>query len=466
MSSLIPSEGEIPMTNLVTICFLIVGITVSGWANDHRLVSPTRFLPEGIRVPSGAAFGVDRTDASKDRMERRRIVEEYLRNGSVPAGYNITVRPSEPSVQLVELVIQTWVVSAWVNAWRYYYYYDLVGRLIEERHEQWNGTTWANYERYLFTYTIGVLIYQELLQQWTGSWEDASRYTYTYTKSGKKSIVTAETYNQGAWQNTSRDVYTYDVGDYLIELAFELWQGGAWTPFQRAQYTYASGLLTQILIQFYFGSSWGNYYLTLLTYNVNNLVAQMILQYWVVNAWVNSFRMSMIYGVSNELVEEVHDQWINNAWKQFWRRLLVYGLKALIVEELEQQWVENGRKPPVVISQDTGWVDQVKTTYSYATPTAVIEESTEPRIFSLGQNYPNPFNPETRIRLRLEEAARVTLTVFDMLGRTVARLIDGEALPAGESVVMWNAAGVPSGVYTYQLTSGTRREVRRMVLAR
>ncbi len=78
-----------------------------------------------------------------------------------------------------------------------------------------------------------------------------------------------------------------------------------------------------------------------------------------------------------------------------------------------------------------------------------------PRAFRLEQNYPNPFNPETSIRYALPFAANVSLIVFDLNGRIVARHEAGMKT-AGEHVLRWNgrdSAGnrVPSGVYLYRL---------------
>jgi hypothetical protein len=75
--------------------------------------------------------------------------------------------------------------------------------------------------------------------------------------------------------------------------------------------------------------------------------------------------------------------------------------------------------------------------------------------FALLQNYPNPFNPTTTIRYNLEENSRVTLDVFDILGRHITTLVDAPR-NAGLNEVDWNAtaasgAGVTSGMYLYQL---------------
>jgi hypothetical protein len=103
-------------------------------------------------------------------------------------------------------------------------------------------------------------------------------------------------------------------------------------------------------------------------------------------------------------------------------------------------------------------------------PTAV-EGPEGPRFsFALFQNRPNPFNPSTLIRFELAEASRARLYVYDVHGRTVARLVDRE-LPAGRHLVPWPGRDggrptVASGVYFYRLEAGSFTSTRRMVLLR
>lgn len=86
---------------------------------------------------------------------------------------------------------------------------------------------------------------------------------------------------------------------------------------------------------------------------------------------------------------------------------------------------------------------------------------------ALNQNYPNPFNPTTRIVYELPKEARVTLTIFNVLGQEVARLLN-ETVGAGRQTVVWDAAGIPSGAYFYVLDSvdadGDRTLLRRKML--
>ena len=76
-----------------------------------------------------------------------------------------------------------------------------------------------------------------------------------------------------------------------------------------------------------------------------------------------------------------------------------------------------------------------------------------PTTFDLYQNYPNPFNPTTTIGYQLPVESRVRLTIFNLLGQEVAILVDEEC-PAGFHTQIWDASGLPSGVYVYRLAAG------------
>jgi hypothetical protein len=92
-----------------------------------------------------------------------------------------------------------------------------------------------------------------------------------------------------------------------------------------------------------------------------------------------------------------------------------------------------------------------------------VSVTQHPSQVSLMQNFPNPFNPVTQIVFRTVESGRVTLEVFDLLGRQVA-LLKNEILPAGEHAVSWNASAQSSGVYLYRLQAGDVSITRTMLL--
>ncbi len=75
-----------------------------------------------------------------------------------------------------------------------------------------------------------------------------------------------------------------------------------------------------------------------------------------------------------------------------------------------------------------------------------------PTVFALSQNYPNPFNPSTTINFDVPEQARVSLVVYDIIGREVATLVNGD-YTAGYHRVTFSANNLASGVYFYRMTS-------------
>ena len=73
-----------------------------------------------------------------------------------------------------------------------------------------------------------------------------------------------------------------------------------------------------------------------------------------------------------------------------------------------------------------------------------------PSVFSLEQNYPNPFNPSTKISYSLAVNSKVKLTVYNVLGETVATLVNATD-PAGNHEVTFNGINLNSGIYFYRL---------------
>ncbi len=91
------------------------------------------------------------------------------------------------------------------------------------------------------------------------------------------------------------------------------------------------------------------------------------------------------------------------------------------------------------------------------------EEFEVPGEFALRQNYPNPFNPSTTIQYDVPAASRVSIRVYDMLGREVATLVDGD-VAAGIHTVSFDARNLASGVYVYRLETAGKVMNRSMML--
>jgi hypothetical protein len=95
-----------------------------------------------------------------------------------------------------------------------------------------------------------------------------------------------------------------------------------------------------------------------------------------------------------------------------------------------------------------------------------IVEPPAPPVFAggiLGPAVPNPFNPATRISYVLPTEGLVRLSIYDVSGRLVERLV-AEVQAAGEHIVEWNAVGLASGMYFYRIEVGNITETRKMML--
>jgi predicted GH43/DUF377 family glycosyl hydrolase len=102
-------------------------------------------------------------------------------------------------------------------------------------------------------------------------------------------------------------------------------------------------------------------------------------------------------------------------------------------------------------------------TYEYSDE--VLVENPAPVDYVLYQNYPNPFNPTTTITFGIPVKTHVVLKVFNAVGEEVAQLYNGEK-EAGRYTIEFNAEGLPSGIYFYQLKTENYIQMKKMILLR
>ncbi|HET9130973.1 MAG TPA: T9SS type A sorting domain-containing protein, partial [Terriglobia bacterium] len=86
-----------------------------------------------------------------------------------------------------------------------------------------------------------------------------------------------------------------------------------------------------------------------------------------------------------------------------------------------------------------------------------------PGAYALEQNFPNPFNPTTTISFQLPAASKVSLKIYDLLGREIQTLVNGEMNP-GTHQVSFEASTLASGIYFYRLNAGMYTATRKLVL--
>ncbi len=94
-----------------------------------------------------------------------------------------------------------------------------------------------------------------------------------------------------------------------------------------------------------------------------------------------------------------------------------------------------------------------------------ISEQVITNTYALDQNYPNPFNPSTIIGYQVPETGIVTIKVFNLLGESVATIVN-EVKSAGEYSIKFDASHLSSGVYFYQITTGNYNQTKKMIFLR
>jgi hypothetical protein len=108
-------------------------------------------------------------------------------------------------------------------------------------------------------------------------------------------------------------------------------------------------------------------------------------------------------------------------------------------------------------------VDDFQVTGIEGPPVSVETESERPARVVLHQNYPNPFNPATVIRFYLDEPGDIQLSVYELSGRKIADVASGK-YPQGYHSAPFNGSGLASGVYIYQLRTGSQVLTQKMTL--
>ncbi len=102
--------------------------------------------------------------------------------------------------------------------------------------------------------------------------------------------------------------------------------------------------------------------------------------------------------------------------------------------------------------------------FTIETPADVKSSSTVIKDFTLNQNYPNPFNPSTNIGFTVPYRMHATIKVYDVLGIEVANLFDSIAEAGRNYNVQFNASGLNSGIYFYQLKTEESILTKKMIL--
>jgi hypothetical protein len=382
---------------------------------------------------------------------------------------------------LIEEKVQIWNGTSWVNKTRILYGYEN-GTPTFNEHHKWNGVEWLNDWRNVtvyddFGYSVSYsleggdslswvylwrntyyrneithLIDSTLFQVWYNSdWDNSYLTKYFYTSDGRESLIVGYNTPDTEWEPDARRMYTYDDATLSYEEILELWSGTEWENEAWYSYTYDSNdNLLEEFGRLWEDSDWENWYRDIYNYSAQNQNTEFIRQIWNGLGWRTDWRYFYEYDSNNNRTLYRRENYNFGVWVGVWQYLYEYDSNDLLTISTYQDW------------DGAAWINDYRERYFYE-PSTGVEEEVITHNFYLYNNYPNPFNPTTRISWQSSVGSWQTLKVYDILGNEVATLVD-EYKPAGSYEVEFNADGLTSGIYFYQLTAGNLKETRKMLL--
>jgi hypothetical protein len=376
-----------------------------------------------------------------------------------------------PSGTAIEILTAYWLANAWVQNYRNRYVYDQDGYLVEEYEDDWSGADWVAANMIAYVNNLAGKPVTAHQKMWTGTvWADLYRWSYSYNGAGSIIEELAERWLASAWVNYLRLLSTYDGNNNLSTFTFESWDGAAWAGVIRAMLTYnLSNWPALILVQTWDGAEWADDSRNTITYDTEGRPTEEVSELWNGASWTNDLRHVKTYDAGGNLTEDLAETWTTDHWEKFQAvRFTFVGLgaqPATTPAGTSGVSAADVLEAVTLIWFDSAWVNFGRISYSYEPATAVEYSGGKPDGYRLEEGYPNPFNPSTTISFSIPERSFVRMTIHDVMGREVARLVQGD-LPAGEHTLTWDAAGMPTGAYHVRMQAGGFSETRKLVLMR
>jgi hypothetical protein len=170
---------------------------------------------------------------------------------------------------------------------------------------------------------------------------------------------------------------------------------------------------------------------------------------------IDSFYISVEHLRADTLIQTKH---YDVDWWNPHLTLFLSGLQAGDKVKLRATVTDTSIFHNVDYYPNTGWI------VMNVLPSIVsIEGGKLPLFYELSQNYPNPFNPITTIRYQSPEMSFVVITIYDILGNMVEKLVSEEKI-AGSYEIEFDGSGLTSGIYYYRITAGNFSQTKKMIL--
>lgn len=370
---------------------------------------------------------------------------------------DIDVPPSYPD-GVEEVVKERWPEGSDSPSSRteYHIFYNEEGNVSRVEVGYWKGNEWKPLENHTYAYDG-----KGRLTKYSDG--EFTRSTFTYTSFDSVRARTVERFYDSEWVNWHKEVYGYDDQYRVIRDTTWMWKGGRWVGRRHSWYEYAA---KDSVVQFFedlegVTNTWDGTR-TIYIYGNNGILEERDERYEYrdgISKWWASSKNIYHYGDGGRLSAiKVHSYNGDDGWVHWTRFLFTYDIQGRLSEDVRQYWSRENKE----------WENDKRMTYRYEGTFDDRETNTPgapnlPQSITLKPNYPNPFNPSTIIPYALDRPTRVTIVVYDMMGRRVRTLVDRTA-SAGHHKVRFSARGLSSGLYFYRLKADGRQLQEAMML--
>jgi hypothetical protein len=378
-----------------------------------------------------------------------------------------------------------------------------MGKVIYELEQENDGSGWTNYSQTLYGYNLEGYNTEYQFDYWeNGEWEPYRRSSGEFDANGNQIMVVDETYPEGAWEKSSRYSWEFDLNGNNILFLIEFWENDAWVNGMRWSSVFnGEGLEISTILSRWENDNWADQEITTYVYDENGNEILNTVEY-LADEFFNDARTTSSYDEMNRLVSEIRESLIDDVWTNTSKYIISYDENGNLASWKYQSWIisdwydllrnsytysESGNISFLAESWngsdwqlDNSFLDYTdengNNIYTYgseidiyfSTITDIESDDSAPNNFVLHQNYPNPFNPATTIKYSIQskvngEKLKVNLVIFDVLGQEIRTLVNENQQP-GNYEVSFNASDLPSGIYFYQLKTGSFIRTKKMML--
>ncbi len=413
---------------LLGIIFIYSHISFS----QNRILFPEEKLPGINYFDRSSRTGNDlpfiKTDSIigvKINQSKNKVIFEYNNNGKI----------SEYIEYLYDYLSQSWDPAN-----RHCFFYNDVGDKIEELELYWPADSSS---RIRYFYEAG-RVSSSTFEVYGNGWSNWYLYSYVYTEQGYIKEWIIQEWVNDQWQNSDRATFFYSYSELRDSILFERWDNNQWMDDRKTLFFYSSNNIDvdSIYYKSWDGASWNNLQKEYIVNDNNHNQIEVTDQVWDGNSFINYEKRFYSYNEAGYVLTGNALVWDNGSWVQG-----DGGFKLTSPpDSLVQLWIANY-------------------VYGYYTDVTAVGDNNHLNElgYSLSENYPNPFNPSTTIEYSLPEYSSVAIKIFDILGKEIEILVSEEK-SKGNYKFIWNAKGLPSGVYFCRMQSGGYVQTRKMIL--